>query len=93
MERDLPDKLVQNGNRWDEAEAEALAFKQEFMARELITTDQNPRRLRAMRAVVAFWHRLSKGPFDPYRPERHYMRDPRPKWRAKHSFGIGANSH
>ena len=22
--------------------------------------------------------------FDPYRPERHYMRGPGPKWRAKH---------
>jgi len=23
--------------------------------------------------------------FDPYRPERHYMRGPGPKWRAKHA--------
>jgi len=23
--------------------------------------------------------------FDPYRPERHYMRGPGPKWHAKHS--------
>jgi len=22
--------------------------------------------------------------FDPYRPERHYMRGPGPRWRAKH---------
>jgi hypothetical protein len=22
--------------------------------------------------------------FDPYRPERHYMRGPGPKWHAKH---------
>jgi hypothetical protein len=26
-----------------------------------------------------------KAVFDPYRPERHYMRGPGPKWRAKHS--------
>jgi len=26
-----------------------------------------------------------KALFDPYRPERHYMRGPGPKWRAKHS--------
>jgi hypothetical protein len=30
--------------------------------------------------VLAF-----KALFDPYRPERHYMRGPGPKWRAKHS--------
>jgi hypothetical protein len=23
--------------------------------------------------------------YDPYRPERHYMRGPGPKWHAKHS--------
>jgi hypothetical protein len=26
-----------------------------------------------------------KALFDPYRPERHYMRGPGPKWRAKHA--------
>ena len=31
-------------------------------------------------AVLAF-----KTLFDPYRPERHYMRGPGPKWHAKHS--------
>jgi hypothetical protein len=30
--------------------------------------------------VVAF-----KALFDPYRPERHYMRGPGPKWHARHS--------
>jgi len=28
---------------------------------------------------------LTKMLFDPYRPERHYMRGPGPKWRAKHA--------
>ena len=28
--------------------------------------------------------RLIKSLFDPYRPERHYMRGPGPKWHAKH---------
>ena len=28
--------------------------------------------------------RLLKSLFDPYHPERHYMRGPGPKWRAKH---------
>jgi hypothetical protein len=30
--------------------------------------------------VLAF-----KALFDPYRPERHYMRGPGPKWHAKHN--------
>jgi hypothetical protein len=28
--------------------------------------------------------RFIKSPFDPYRPELHYMRGPGPKWHAKH---------
>jgi hypothetical protein len=27
--------------------------------------------------------------FEPYRPERHYMRGPGPKWRAKHTPAYG----
>jgi hypothetical protein len=30
-----------------------------------------------LRALIGFMS-------DPYRPERHYMRGPGPKWRAKH---------
>ena len=29
--------------------------------------------------------RTFKALFDPYRPERHYMRGPGPKWHAKHN--------
>jgi hypothetical protein len=29
-------------------------------------------------------HTMAKALFDPYRPERHYMRGPGPKWHAKH---------
>ena len=29
-------------------------------------------------------HDLVKALFDPYRPERYYMRGPGPRWRAKH---------
>jgi hypothetical protein len=32
----------------------------------------------------AVWEELLKSMFDPYRPERHYMRGPGPKWWAKH---------
>jgi hypothetical protein len=30
--------------------------------------------------------RAVRGLFDPYRPERHYMRGPGPKWHAKHNL-------
>jgi hypothetical protein len=30
------------------------------------------------------WRGLKEHVFAPYRPERHYMRGPGPKWRAKH---------
>jgi hypothetical protein len=33
------------------------------------------------------WRTLRKDLFDPYRPERHYMRGPGPKWRQKHACG------
>jgi len=31
-----------------------------------------------------WWRTLVKNLTDPYRPERHYMRGPGPKWREKH---------
>jgi hypothetical protein len=34
--------------------------------------------------VFAVWQALSKVLFDDYRPERHYMRGPGPKWHEKH---------
>ena len=45
---------------------------------------QRPRspRLR-LGEVVTAWHELIERFFSPYRPERHYMRGPGPKWRAK----------
>lgn len=36
-------------------------------------------------ALAAAWHELLNSMFDTYRPERHYMRGPGPKWRAKHN--------
>ena len=35
-------------------------------------------------ALVATWRRLGHDLLDSYRPERHYMRGPGPKWREKH---------
>jgi hypothetical protein len=37
----------------------------------------------AMRAL-GFWRQLRAAFADHYRPERHYMRGPGPKWRATH---------
>ena len=35
-------------------------------------------------AIASLWRSLKKDIFDSYRPERHYMRGPGPKWHAKH---------
>jgi len=35
-------------------------------------------------ALAARWRKLIRDLFNPYRPERHYMRGPGPAWRAKH---------
>lgn len=36
------------------------------------------------RLLPRAWHTFCKQLFDSYHPERHYMRGPGPKWRAKH---------
>ena len=38
------------------------------------------------RELVAACRSLLRDVFDPYRPERHYMRGPGPQWRAKHGI-------
>ena len=37
-----------------------------------------------LNAIMTRWHRLIQIARNPYRPERHYMRGPGPKWYAKH---------
>jgi len=37
------------------------------------------------KAVADLWQSVTVGFFGGYRPERHYMRGPGPKWRAKHA--------
>ena len=37
--------------------------------------------------IVTRWQRLIDRVTDSYRPERHYMRGPGPKWHAKHLAG------
>jgi hypothetical protein len=41
-------------------------------------------RLPPVAAVAELCRRFARDLFDPYRPERHYMRGPGPKWREKH---------
>ena len=36
------------------------------------------------RVVADLWRTVTSDLFNEYRPERHYMRGPGPKWRAKH---------
>jgi hypothetical protein len=35
-------------------------------------------------SAVRELRKVLRGLFDPYHPERHYMRGPGPKWREKH---------
>jgi len=51
-------------------------------------SEASRQRLRApgwRREFGRVWRRLQRDCFDRYRPERHYMRGPGPRWRAKHS--------
>jgi hypothetical protein len=43
--------------------------------------------LRRLDRIMTEWHRLIDRACDGYRPERHYMRGPGPKWHAKHRAG------
>jgi hypothetical protein len=43
---------------------------------------------RHFHVIVTRWQRLIEVARHPYRPERHYMRGPGPKWRAKHQHRI-----
>ena len=43
------------------------------------------------KAVADLWRSVSSELLTDYRPERHYMRGPGPKWRAKHAHrGVSA---
>jgi len=41
---------------------------------------------RGLNAIATRWQNLIERMRDPYRPERHYMRGPGPKWHAKHAM-------
>jgi hypothetical protein len=44
---------------------------------------QRPLFLSGLRTAERMWRALTRELFDTYRPERHYMRGPGPKFRAK----------
>jgi len=54
-----------------------------------VTTSLMPL-LRRLDRFVTRWHRLVARACDGYRPERHYMRGPGPKWYAKQRAEIAA---
>jgi hypothetical protein len=41
--------------------------------------------LRAFAEIAGAWRSLIRSQLDAYRPEKHYMRGPGPKWREKHA--------
>jgi hypothetical protein len=41
------------------------------------------------RILARRWQRHAAHLSDPYRPERHYMRGPGPKWHEKHGLSAG----
>jgi len=55
------------------------------MARQSRTSPTLNGRRGAIALACADFVLAFKTLFDPYRPERHYMRGPGPKWHAKHS--------
>lgn len=42
-------------------------------------------------AIMTRCHELARRILDPYRPERHYMRGPGPKWHARHREGCATH--
>jgi hypothetical protein len=44
------------------------------------------------RTFIEMVHDLARDLLDPYRPERHYMRGPGPKWQAKHASAVVAGA-
>jgi hypothetical protein len=61
----------------------AMSVTDASIGRETAHTDS--RGSGVMVAITAFWHDLLRTMFDPYRPERHYMRGPGPACAKKHA--------
>jgi hypothetical protein len=61
-------------------------FSDSYVLRVLFAT---PATARGPDAAARRWRWLRPSLINPYRPERHYMRGPGPKWREKHARGVG----
>jgi hypothetical protein len=55
-----------------------------MMRSRIFTASRKPTNL--MGEIAGVWHDLAKALFNPYRPERHYMRGPGPAWHARHGL-------
>jgi len=47
-----------------------------------------PAPIGCVKAVATVWQALTSWLFDAYKPEKHYMRGPGPKWHQKHRLLI-----
>jgi hypothetical protein len=61
-------------------------FLDSYVSRVLLAA---PTPVRGFDPAARRWRWLRTSPFDPYRPELHYMRGPGPKWREKHARRTG----
>ena len=63
------------------------------MAQETAIGRRDVRSRSVFGAVVAStWQGIIKDLRTPYRPERHYMRGPGPKWHAKHAQAVASEA-
>jgi hypothetical protein len=64
------------------------------MARQAVRRSSTRRQASGLLADLGdLFENLTKGVFDTYRPELHYMRGPGPKWHAKHDHPAAAFEH
>jgi hypothetical protein len=63
------------GSRWEKVMAQQTALNR-------------PNRSLFGAVIASTWQGIIKDLRTPYRPERHYMRGPGPKWHAKHPYGM-----
>ena len=77
---------VQAQEIMDPASRNGDFVSRQVMGMAMIRVREHPR-MRVLCAASEFWKRIRRdlveSLYDPYRPERHYMRGPGPKYRAK----------
>ena len=65
------------------------AFSDSYVLRVLLATTAP---VRGLDAAARRWRWVRSSLLDPYRPERHYMRGPGPKWSEKHACGAAGSA-